>query len=152
MRANFRILPPAIGFLLLAGCSTQQQAAVEKQAEKAVETVKTTAGKNAAQAFRDTSESAAKTWANTAKNAGQGGVGLRVKSAIALSSRLDGASIDVDVQGNRLILIGEVLTPTQKTVAESLVKSVADPKFRVVNRLKVGGSEPVMNRASARGY
>lgn len=141
-------------FCILSGCSTQQQTALEKQAEQAVETVKTVTEKNAAQAIRDTSASAAKTWANTTKNAGQGGVGLRVKSALALSSRLDGASVDVDVQGSRLILTGEVLTSTQKNVAENLVENIADPKFRIVNRLKIAGQQPDRNlkKSAARGY
>ncbi len=134
-----------LSFCILTGCSTQQQTALEKQAEQAVETVRTVTEKNAAQAIRDTSESAAKTWAKTTKNAGQGGVGLRVKSALALSSRLDGANVDIDVQGSNLILIGEVQNSTQKVVAESLVRNIADPKFRIVNRLKLAGQRPAKN-------
>lgn len=154
MRYYFPLLPPAVCLLILAGCSTQQQTALEKQAEQAVGTVKTAAEKSAGQVLRDTSASAAKTWANTAKNASQGGVGLRVKSALALSSRLNGASIDIDVQGNNLILIGSVLNSTQKSVAENLVTNIADPKFRIVNRLKIAGPHTVTNaeKVEARGY
>ena len=126
-------------FCILSGCTQQQQTALEKQVEQGAGAVKTAAEKTAAQALRDTTASAAKTWANTTKNATQGGAALRVKSALALSTRLDGASIDVDLQGNRLILSGEAITVTQKSVAESIAKNTVDPKFRVVNRLKVAG-------------
>ena len=144
---NFALL------IFLAGCDQQQQAVLEKHAEEAVDVVQNAAGKTATEALEKTSKTATKTLEQSAKDLAQGGVALRVKSALALSSRLDGATIDVDLQGNTIILRGEVLTPKQKAIARSLAENILDPKFQVVNRLKVAGrfSQRRPSR-SARGY
>ena len=152
--SNARYLFALPLFIFIAGCNQSQQSALEKQAEQAAEAVQKAAEKTATQAVRDTSATATKTWTQSAKNLGQGGVALRVKSALALSTRLDGARIDVELQENKIVLSGEVLTPKQKIVAQNLAQNIVDPKFRIINRLKVVGPETSTSARTikAKGY
>lgn len=114
-------------FSSLAGCSQMQQAALEKQAGNTAEAVQKAAEKTAAQ-----------TWNETVVAARTGGATLRVKTALTVSSRLDGARIDVELQGtNAVVLRGVVLTPKQKSIAHSIAINTLDPKFKVVNKLTV---------------
>ena len=149
-------LPLLIALVLIAlgGCEQKQQASLEKQVEQAADVVQKAAEKTAVQALQDTTSTATKTWSQGAQNLRQGGVALRVKSALALSSRLEGAGIDADLQGNSIVLSGEVLTYQQKTVAQSLAQNIVDPKFKIVNRLKVVGLEAARNTRTikAKGY
>jgi osmotically-inducible protein OsmY len=132
-----RVLAGIFAVCCLSGCDGQQQAFIENKAGEAASAVKDAAQKTATDTLRDTTDNALKTLTKTAANTRQGGVALRVKTALALSSRLEGSRIDVELQGNSIVLKGEALTVEQKSVAGTLAKNIADAKFRIDNQLKV---------------
>lgn len=118
---------------LLSGCDqkqrTQWQSSLERQAQSAAQSVQDVATKTAEQTLQETM---------TATRSG--GATLRVKTALAVSSRLDGARIDVELQGQKIVLRGDVPMASQKVIAQNIAKNTLDPKFKIVNRLAVIGS------------
>lgn len=132
---SYRLFIAGSLIIALSGCDQKQQAQLGKQVNSVATNVqKTTA---------DTVE-------NTLQEAFQasqtGGATLRVKTALSVSSRLEGAQIDVDLQGRKIILRGTVINAAQKTIAHSIAQNTLDPKFKVVNRLVVQNS---MSRKSS---
>lgn len=124
-RAVFCLLPFAF-CLLLSGCDQKQQAQLEKQVEG-----------TAASVQKNTAIAVEKTLVDAFEASQTGGATLRVKTALSVSSRLEGAQIDVELQGQKMILRGTVQSAGQKTIAGSIAQNTLDPKFKVVNRLVV---------------
>lgn len=110
--------------LLFAGCDQQQQSQLEKQADGVATSVQKTTAVAVQNALQETLQAAQ-----------TGGATWRVKTALSVSSRLEGAQIDVALQGQKIILRGRVNSPTQKTIAQSIAQNTLDPKFQVVDRL-----------------
>src|SRR5688500_1421237 len=121
------LLPAAC--LLLSGCDQQQQ--LEKQVEGVATSVQ-----------EATALTVERTLQETLVASQTGGATLRVKTALTVSSRLDGAQIDVELQGQKIILSGSVQTAKQKAIAHSIAQNTLDPKFKVVNRLTVPNYSP----------
>ncbi len=112
--------------LLLSGCGQQTQGSLEKYAENAVTSVQKTTTATVEQTLQEAFQASQ-----------TGGATLRVKTALSVSSRLEGAQIDVELKGQNIILRGEVKNAKQKAIAQSIAVNTLDPKFKVVNRLAV---------------
>lgn len=108
----------------LSGCQPPQQAQLEKQVEGVASAVQKT-----------TAATIERTLQETLVASQTGGATLRVKTALGVSSRLDGAQINVELQGQKIILSGRVQSAAQKRIAQSIAQNTLDPKFKVVNRL-----------------
>ena len=110
----------------MSGCGQPPQAVLESYAENAVTSVQKT-----------TTATVEKTLQDAFQASQTGGATLRVKTALSVSSRLEGAQIDVELQGQKIILRGEVQNAKQKAIAQSIAVNTLDPKFKVVNRLNL---------------
>ena len=120
---GFGLLPPA-ALLLFSGCQPLQQAQLEKQVEGVANSVQKT-----------TAAAVERTLQETLIASQTGGATLRVKTALGVSSRLHGAQINVELQGQKIILSGRVQNGEQKRIALDIARNTLDPKFQVVNRL-----------------
>jgi hypothetical protein len=129
-RSALCLLPPAV-CLLLSGCDQKQQARLEKQVEGVANSVQKT-----------TATTVERTLHETVAASQTGGATLRVKTALTVSSRLEGAQIDVELKGQKIILRGNVQTARQKTIAHSIAQNTLDPKFKIINRLIVPSYSP----------
>jgi osmotically-inducible protein OsmY len=121
-----RLVVASLVLVSVAGCNQTPQAVLEQHAANTAEAVQKAAEKTAMQ-----------TWDETVVAARTGGATLRVKTALTVSSRMEGARIDVELQGNKIVLRGVVLTQKQKAIAQSIAVNTLDPKFKVVNKLTV---------------
>ena len=124
-RCSFYILPFTF-CIMLSGCDQKQQAELEKHVDNVATSVQ-----------RTTTATLEKTLEETAQAAKTGGATWRVKTALSVSSRLEGAHIDVELQGQKIILRGDVQNAQQKTIAHSIAQNTILPKFKIVNRLVV---------------
>lgn len=134
MKATCRVIFCILNFafcILLGGCDQKQKVQIEKQVESVAHSVQKT-----------TATTVERTLQETVVASQTGGATLRVKTALAVSSRLDGAQIDVELQGQKIILRGHVQTAGQKRIAHSIAQNTLDPKFKVVNRLIVPSYSP----------
>ncbi len=125
--------------LLLSGCDQKQQAQLEKQVDDVATSVQKT-----------TTSTVENTLQQAFQASQTGGATLRVKTALSVSSRLEGARIDVELQGQKIILRGDVENAAQKTIAHSIAQNTLDPKFKVVNRLVVNSSKKSLSDGKTR--
>ncbi|HEY0075413.1 MAG TPA: BON domain-containing protein [Abditibacteriaceae bacterium] len=112
--------------IFFSGCDQKQQTQIEKQVEGVANSVQKT-----------TATTVERTLQETVVASQSGGATLRVKTALTVSSRLEGAQIDVELQGQKIILRGNVQTARQKQIAHSIAQNTLDPKFKIINRLIV---------------
>ena len=110
--------------ICIAGCDQKQQVQLEKQVEGVASSVQ-----------KSTALAIDRTLQETMSVSQSGAAAWRVKTALSVSSRLEGAQIDVELQGQKIILHGSVQTVGQKKIAQSIAQNTLDPKFTVVNRL-----------------
>ena len=108
--------------ILLAGCNEQQQ----KQADQASQTATAKAGEAL----------------NKGKIAlANSTLAMKVKSAIGASPRLDSSHITVSADGKMVHLEGTVPTTDDKTMAESIARSMVEKDISVMNFLVVVKAE-----------
>ncbi|HEY3999376.1 MAG TPA: BON domain-containing protein [Candidatus Xenobia bacterium] len=101
---------------LLAGCS----GTTRQKADQTTQSVKSETRQVGQRASQDLAE---------------GTQTLRVKTALAASKALSGATIHVTSEPHRVILKGSVLTENQKTVAGQLAKDTVGAGVTIVNDL-----------------
>jgi hypothetical protein len=126
-----RLISIALVIVFACGCDQKQQSHLEKRVEGVANSVQKT-----------TATTVERTLQETVVASQSGGATLRVKTALTVSSRLEGAQIDVELQGQKIILRGNVQTARQKTIAHSIAQNTVDPKFKIINRLVVPSDSP----------
>jgi len=115
-----RYAAAALAFVALAlfGCNKQEQADAKDKAEHVGKQV----------------EQAAKTAGSKIE---EGGVTLKVKSAMSLSNKLNTSGINVDTIDKVVHLRGTVTDENQRALAERIAKDTVGKDIQVVNELQI---------------
>ena len=138
----------AMVLLLMAGCRSANvtgKVDVNRAAEEARQATQRAGNEVASRAepaMRRAGQQARQETRQAGKAMADSEVTIRVKAALMASDRLNTSAIDVDTRSHIVYLKGSVPQTAQKSLAETIAKSIVAPNITVVNQLQVRPGQP----------